>query len=149
MNKVNLYKTKRIDNGEWVEGNLILLEESEQAPRAFIIPIKQSGVYIRPVCETEKEDLVFSTWYSVNPDTICQCIGKIDKNGQEIWENDLVKDLFGNILVVFRNSAQSAYYVTLFKQSNEEKQSGRFRIGAFRRPDLERIGSVFDRQEVL
>ena len=34
-----LFKAKRIDNGEWVEGNLVFLFQTK-AHEAFIIPIK-------------------------------------------------------------------------------------------------------------
>lgn len=35
-------------------------------------------------------------------DTICQCTGLKDKNGNMIWENDVIKYHFGNVYAQIR-----------------------------------------------
>lgn len=63
-----LFKAKRLDNGEWVEGLLCKGLFSKFA--------------IEEIGESRRRD--------IHPETICQFTGLTDKNGEKIFENDII-----------------------------------------------------------
>lgn len=94
MNDRYLFKAKRIDNGEWVQGNILLdIEKNKPSETYRIYPVDHVDI-----CGI------------VDETTICQCTGLKDKNGNLIWENDilmchgnsedLVKAVFGEFNVI-------------------------------------------------
>lgn len=79
-----LFRGKRIDNGEWVIGNRI---DDGVTGQVFIHTVGNS------VNESDKigeEGCLQFVAFEVAPSTICQCTGFKDKNGNLIWENDIV-----------------------------------------------------------
>ena len=84
----DLCRAKRLDNGEWVEGNLIRSFDAEDGWNAIIIPTTDSNMFTG---SKAKQDLGFENWYRVDPDTVCRCLGMTDNNKQLIFEKDIVE----------------------------------------------------------
>ena len=98
-----LYRAKRTDNGEWVEGNLVWSDDADDDYKSIIIPTTNSNMFTKG---GSRGDLGFENWCRVDPSTICQCTGLKDKNGKLIWENDIVKKEFYTDYDAFANSEE-------------------------------------------
>lgn len=76
-----LFKGKRIDNGEWVFGSMVLLEDNGK----FILP-SNSKAYV-----PEGRSVICSCEFrEIDPQTVCQYTGMNDEYGNKIFENDII-----------------------------------------------------------
>lgn len=125
-----LFRGKRIDNGEWVQG----------------VPSYGEDGKIEEIEVWDGEDITF---YSVFPGTICQCTGLKDKNGKLIWENDICdrKEEYPEIVKYKKGDW------TLDYSYSKGKESGycycNLGFYALERKYVEVIGNIFDNPELL
>ena len=76
-----LFKAKRLDNGEWVEGYYSFVEKMLCEENVHVIYPYNSGIY---------------QWEKVDPEPVSQITGMTDKNGEKIWEGDKMEfDAYG------------------------------------------------------
>lgn len=75
------------ERGEWIVGNLILLDDAEDDYSAIIIPRTGSECLAN---ESEKY-IKFEHWYKVVRSSVCESVGVTDKNGHLIFENDIIR----------------------------------------------------------
>ena len=139
-----LFKAKRTDNGEWIEGYYIY------HIRRTICPFGDS---VKP--EDEQHVIMqdgFSDWnmprdtvfFNIDPKTICQYTGLKDKNGNRIWENDIVRiensmdEGIGNV----------EFYGGMWYVDGEPKNN-LYDIVEYDDGEVEVIGNIFDNPELL
>lgn len=138
-----LFKAKRLDNGEWVTGNLIQ-NPFFKGVRSWISSEQEDKTRLRSISRTQ------ALWNSIEVDssTICQCTGLKDKNGKLIWENDIMvahldKDNPEDItyaIVAWRENG----WVTIENGSDDLNQ-----IDYFTTENFEVVSTRFDNPELL
>ncbi len=130
MENRHLYRGKRIDNGEWVEGYLSYPFCTEKGNESYYFYAKDSlGFYCRCI---------------VSADTICQCTGLKDKNGKLIWENDVIRCNYETSIVKWEKSEwrikwidEAVWRRDLDYWVNESKR------------EVNVVGNIFDNPELL
>ena len=140
MEDRDLYKAKRLDNGEQVIGNLIQNSDAEDGWEAIIIPVKNSNMFCKHIGQGYG-DLGFENWYRVDTSTICRCTGSTDKNNNLIFENDIMKNKYYSYKVVWDNNEGSWLL--------EFDHVPLYSLGGANSKEYEVIGNIFDNAELL
>ena len=121
------FKAKRLDNGEWVKGDLI-----------------HSTSYVGISYPSD----VFSDVpivHRVNPATVCQFTGLTDSKGKEIWEGDIVNDNYDLLCinnlyeVVYIEEEGTFAFKSLDKVDNYEPFVNLFEVYV--------VGNKFDKEK--
>lgn len=126
-----LFKAKRIKDGQWVEGAFYIKPYTD---RCYIIQWNRTGLGFNE----------FNEFIEVDGETICQCTGLKDKNGNLIWENDIVE---------YRDCTTERYVVAYEndKACFEYQQYGCsiMNFDEMSSVEVEVVGNVFDNPELL
>ena len=121
-----LFRGKRIDNGEWVEGNLFVPDKVD---------------FRKPPTEILMGTNIVRISYEVDPDTVDQYTGKVVKTGK-VFDGDIGKSIDG-IFLVFWDDERAAFvmrfneypYETLYLEEMWD--------------DAEIIGNIHDNPELM
>lgn len=129
MENRHLYRGKRIDNGKWVYG----------------MPTRRENGEIGAIEDWDKGTY---TIYDINPSTVCQCTGIKDKNGNLIFENDImgahIDDDFPEDVSRFKVEWNGRGWV-----ENQPGAVDREYLDDFDTEHYAVIGNVFDDPELL
>ena len=130
-----LFRGKRVDNGEWVEGSLIKVDWRNKPTTYSIMPARPTA------CN-----------YIVIPETVGQFTGLTDKNGKKIFEGDICRfKRFNDICIgkiVF--NVKTASFVMWYQSivgAYGEKATHKMLLSVC--DDIKVIGNIHDNSEIL
>lgn len=136
MEERYLFKAKRIDNEEWVQGYLVY--DNRDKLCRIITEINYSTGTCLTTDNAPRVDI----------STICQCTGLKDRNGRLIWENDIMVAHLDDdypedetyIRILWRGSG---FY------SKEKGSEDMLQINEFDQEYFEVIGNIFDNKDIF
>ena len=79
-----LFRAKRIDNGEWVEGYYAMMGKGNLIRHYIVQNCALTGLFEDP------EDNMYFNDVEIDPETLCQYTGKTDETGKKIYDKDIV-----------------------------------------------------------
>lgn len=136
-----LFRAKRIDNGEWVQGYLFGIWEKRYILWGMINDIPNM--------------------IEVDPSTICRCTGLKDKNGNLIWEGDIIlfqrdnddcpftnKDTKKRLGKVFYKGFRTTFAIGMGKNGSGSINDDLWKY-VQNGNRVEVIGNIFDNPELL
>lgn len=131
-----LFKAKRIDNGEWIEGHY-----TECRGETFI------GIDTSSMFEIFCPPVI--RWFKVSSETLCRFTGLCDKNGKKIWENDICdrKEKYPEVVKMTNGDWTLDYSYALGRDYGNSYCNLGFYVNE--RKCVEVIGNIFDNKELL
>ena len=121
-----IFRGKRADNGEWIEGSLLGIDWCDKPSTYSIAP-----------------NTPVSVFYSVIPETVGQYTGLTDKNGVRTFEGDIVS------LVKHDSLIYKVVYVPCRYELVNSKGVNCFVLDIYKSENIEVIGNIHDNPELL
>ena len=137
------FRGKRLENGQWVYGYPYCWHSKRTAGRlkAFIHEVTfQDGLK------------TLDAQLEVDPNTVGQYTGLLDKNGKEIYEGDIIREcytIFPDDMEVF--ISEVLFQNGSFQLSGEDYEpfGGDSSMCSVKSTDLEVIGNIYENSELL
>lgn len=115
-----LFRGKRVDNGEWVKGDLIHSPDG------------------RVAISTENDIL------EVQSVTVCQYTGLSDRDGRKIWENDIIR--YNKKLFRVAWKAECTHFAA-YPMDEEIRYAPCLNIGTMKAVEV--VGNIFDNPSLI
>lgn len=138
-----LFKAKRIDNGEWVEGAYFPKTKYAMKKNRTFIWVWQIGKFY---CDY---NCGYSP-YEVDEKTICQYTGLKDKNDKKIFEGDLIL-LMDRWYCAVEYDVENARFILNgeYVKNEDEDEVTHSSFAPYYQNEIEVVGNIFDNLELL
>ena len=126
-----IYRAKRQDNGEWVEGYLYVLGKGSRYEETYILE------------SLDERETIYDVWKGANlvtPETVGKFTGIHDVNNKNIFEGDIVRAMMDFGPAGFIENTVPIYW----HNSNDAWKFCYFDIST-----IEVIGNIYDNPELL
>lgn len=133
-----LFRAKQIDDGEWVEGYYAMMGKGNLIRHYIVQNCALTGLFEDP------EDNMYFNDVEIDPETLCQYTGLTDKNGNRIWENDIVRLGEDEYLLIKWSERYAGWCLQQNKWMFEH-----FFGEAVDEGTCEVVGNIFDNPELL
>lgn len=165
MKREILFRGKRTDKGEWVEGSLVqMLVDGRIA--SCIAPIEEVGRANKDVPRMGILYTLYKDIFIVHPDTLGQYTGITDKNDKKIFEGDIVAFTFHsdlaeharleerpeiteNHVILFHDGSFWMKRIVVPDSLTVHLFGGRIMLESLWKHRIEVIGNIHDNPEML
>lgn len=132
MSREILFRGKRIDNGEWVDG--------------FLFEYAHGGTCIghEPLSANDYSEIYSSCYCVVDPATVGQYTGLTDKRGRKIFEGDILRDDMGWVFEVRWDNDNGRFLGHHSKPRGDTYICYVGRVDKHDKPSTEVIGNIHD-----
>lgn len=156
---IGLYRGKRIDNGEWVEGYLVTVAIAGKRFCIILVPcegvIRLDGRLLRLALDAIENgrkiagisDINGNSFF-VEPETVGEYTGVTDKNGKKIFEGDILRFRYTG-----ENRGVDGVAAVIFEDGKFGVKWGwhseLVALTGFANTSIEIIGNIHDNPELL
>lgn len=138
-----LFRGKRTDNGEWVEGFYCQFHN-----RPITNEENSHQIFVAMENAVPFGSMIGGLWYEVISDTVGQYTGLTDKNGTKIFEGDIVhcksRSDSADMVVIYENG--QFRLILLERYNSYQPNMGYYDINCFTKTV---IGNIHDNPEIM
>lgn len=138
MDRTIKFRGKRLDNGEWAYGGLIQADD-------YCIIDQGNELYVERDYNFRGDTHFFQlSGVMCDEKTVGQFTGLLDKNGKEIYEEDIIKG-FDIIIEVWYSEDRACFIAEMKEPQNDMIDI----LGGYDTERMEIIGNIYDNPDLI